>query len=87
MPRYRPSDQVIFRSVGDDLVLLDFSRGLYYALDPVGARIWELLHEERTVEEIVAAIVSEYEVDAATAEGDVRRLIEELAERELVSVV
>lgn len=83
MSRYRPSDQVIFRSVGDDLVLLDFSRGLYYALDPVGARIWELL-QGCTVEEIVAAIVGEYDVDAATAEADVRRLIAELAERELV---
>ena len=35
-----------------EAVILNLGSGMYYGLDPVGARIWELLQEPRTVAEI-----------------------------------
>jgi len=37
--------QVMARTVGDETVILDLASGTYYGLDPVGARIWQLMSE------------------------------------------
>jgi hypothetical protein len=33
------------RTVGDETVILDLANGTYYGLDPVGARMWQLMSE------------------------------------------
>ena len=40
-------------------------------LNPTGAFLWELLEKEAEKEELVAALLSEYEIDKETAETDV----------------
>ncbi|HEX8618057.1 MAG TPA: PqqD family protein [Thermoanaerobaculia bacterium] len=80
----RAAENVIFRKVGDELVLLDYGRGIYYGLDPIGARIWELLAAGATTTAAVETLVDEYEVTHEQLEADVERLISELMERGLV---
>ncbi|HEX9986413.1 MAG TPA: PqqD family protein [Thermoanaerobaculia bacterium] len=80
----QPAEGVIFKTVGEELVLLDYDRGLYYGLDPTGARIWHLAAEGKTLGTIVEALTQEYEVERATAEEDLERLVAELEERGLV---
>jgi hypothetical protein len=69
-----------------EAVILDLSGGVYYGLDPVGAHVWALLDRERSVAELRDAVVSAFEVDAATAEADLVELLEELAARGLVEL-
>lgn len=76
--------QVMARQVGEEIVILDLAGGSYFGLDPVGARIWELMGEGRTLAEICATMLEEYEVTAEQLQGDVIRLAGELAERGLV---
>ena len=63
--------QVMSRRVGDETVLLDLESGLYFGVDRVGQRVWELAGSGRTLGDIVDAIVSEFEVERARAEADV----------------
>jgi len=76
--------QVMARAVGDETVILDLASGTYFGLDPVGARIWELMVEGKALAEICAAMLEEYEVERAQLEVDVLRLAAELAERGLI---
>ena len=39
-------------SLGDEAAILHMKSGVYYGLDPVGARVWSMLLEPRTVEEL-----------------------------------
>jgi hypothetical protein len=78
-------DQVSCRVEGE-VVILNLADEVYYGLDPVGARVWGLMSEPRTVAELRDAIVAEYDVDAATAERDLLDLLEEMASRGLVEV-
>jgi Coenzyme PQQ synthesis protein D (PqqD) len=59
---------------------------MYYGLNEVGARIWELVQEPRKVEEIQAVILDEYEVDPASGKRDVLALLQQLADRGLAEV-
>lgn len=76
--------QVMARTVGDETVILDLASGTYFGLDPVGARIWQLIGEGKTLAEICATMLDEYEVERAQLEVDLLRLTGELLERGLV---
>jgi len=77
--------QVISRQMGDEMVLLDLESGLYFGVDAVGQRIWEAFAEGRNVEEAVAVVVAEYEVDQARAQADVIAFVRNLVDRGLLT--
>ena len=77
-------DQVLARQIGEETVMLDLAKGTYFGLDPVGARIWQLLAEGKTLAEVCDAMMVEYEVSREDIELDVARLAGELADRGLI---
>ncbi len=76
-------DQVSAEVEGE-AVILNLADGVYYGLDGVGARVWELLREPRSVAELRDALTAEYDVDADTAWRDLQVLLGELSARRLV---
>lgn len=72
-------------TVAGEVVILHLDDGVYYGLNGVGTRIWQLLEQPRTLDEIVDVIVSEFDVDRQRCDEDVRSLLAELAERGLVT--
>lgn len=80
------SDEVVAREVGGEMVLLDLASGQYFGLDPVGARIWELLSERpQSVAELADIIEAEFDAPRATIEGDILALAQQLREKELIA--
>ena len=77
--------QVLTRTVGDEVVILDLATGTYFGLDPVGARIWELIGEGKTLVEVCDQMLDEYEVSREELERDTLRLAEELVEQGLIA--
>jgi hypothetical protein len=80
------SGEQMSSAVEDEVVILQLHEGAYYGLDPVGARVWGLIQEPRTVGEICDTLVREYEVGRERCEADVLALLGELRERDLVEV-
>jgi hypothetical protein len=78
--------QVMSRQVGDETVILDLSRGMYFSLDPVGARIWQLLTEGQHQEFIVSTLLVEYDVTEQQLRQDVSNLVQELIARGLLQI-
>ena len=72
--------------IGDEVAILDFKAGMYYGLDSVGARVWNLIQEPRTVGEIRDILTSEYEVDPQRCERDLVALLNRLVDEGLVEV-
>jgi len=77
------SNQVSTR-VGDEVVILDLDNALYYSLDPVGARIFELVQQPTPLDAVLDAVVAEFEVDAQTAGTDLLALVDTLVAQKLV---
>ena len=78
--------QVMARTVGDETVILDLATGTYFGLDPVGARIWELLGEGKTLAEVCDQMLEEYEVAREELERDTLKLAQDLVAQGLVSL-
>ena len=78
--------QVMARQVGNESVILDLASGTYYGLDPVGARIWQLMTEGQTLAQVCETMLAEYEVSREDIERDVLALVQNLADKQLVGV-
>jgi len=49
--------------MAEEAVVLNVKNGVYYGLDPIGVVIWKLVQMGATVEQVVNAVTSEYDVD------------------------
>lgn len=72
--------------LGEEAAILGMKNSVYYGLDPVGARIWRLLQQPRSIGEICEAIVSEYDVTRERFESDLIRLLQQMLEEGLVEL-
>jgi hypothetical protein len=82
--RVRIPQAVIARQVGDETVMLDLANGAYFGLDPVGARIWQLLQEGKTLMEVCDVVVDEYDVSRDKIERDLLGLVDNLMRNGLI---
>lgn len=77
---------VIYRELSGEVVLLNLQSGVYYGLDSVGSRVWQLLMESRGIDDVCATLLNEYDVSADALRADVERLVGELTDKGLVIV-
>jgi Coenzyme PQQ synthesis protein D (PqqD) len=78
-------DQVSCDLAGE-AAILNVKSGVYYGLDPVGARIWNLMQEPRAVVEIQNAITDEYDVEPERCARDLASLLQKLLAEGLIEV-
>jgi hypothetical protein len=69
-----------------EAAILNVQSGVYYGLDPVGARIWSLMQEPCEVAEIQNAITEEYDVQPERCSRDLVGLLEELLAEGLIEL-
>jgi len=78
---------VAFRTIADEGVVLDLSTGTYFGLNTSGTRMWQLLAEQQSLRNVVAALGREFDARPDTLERDLLAFVEHLASRDLVRIV
>ena len=79
-------DSVMARQVGDETVILDLASGNYFGLDAVGAFIWQLMSDGKTLAEICDSVQAKYEVARTDIECDLLALAADLQSRGLIAL-
>jgi hypothetical protein len=82
--RYAPD--VVFRVISGEALVVELKSGLYFGLDPVGTRAWELVGERGTFGGILEAMLSEFDVDEERLRGALEKLVAELVESRLIRI-
>lgn len=85
--KVKRSEEPLQAGLDDEVVMMSVEKGSYYGLDPVGARIWEMLESSRTVREIVDNLLETYEVEQDVCERETISFLETLIEEDLAEVV
>ena len=80
----KPSEDVVWRNLQGESVLLDLRSGVYFGLDAVGTRIWTLLQDHSDLQAVLQEMLSEYEVSEETCARDLMDLVSAMAEKGLV---
>ncbi len=85
--RVMATNQQVAADMMGEAVILNTDSGIYFGLNGVGTRIWELVQQPITVQAVQQTILDEYEVDAERCEQDIHRLLGKLLDAGLVEVV
>jgi hypothetical protein len=72
--------------LGGEAAILNLKSGVYYGLDPVGARIWNLIQEPKSLNEIREILLKEYDVEPDRCDRDLLALLQKLASEGLIEV-
>ena len=71
-------EHVLARKLDDEMVLLNLDSGEYFGLNDTGTRVWELLADGKSRDQVVERLIEEFEVAAEVASSHVAKLCEEL---------
>jgi hypothetical protein len=85
--RVRINEDVLFQELQGEAVLLNLKTGVYFGLDTVGTRIWQLLGEHGVLSEVVQEMLREYDVKEQSCSEDVVALVLRMEEHGIVAVV
>jgi hypothetical protein len=80
------SPSALSASVEKDVVLMDIDSGDYFELAGSGARIWSLLDQPRSIDEICDCLTREFAVDAVRCRTETIEFVRDLQQRGLVVV-
>jgi hypothetical protein len=83
--RFKRHPDVAFRTIAGQAVIVVPATQAMHTLNEVGTFVWERC-EGKTAEELVSAIVAEFEVDQATARRDLEAFAEELSGKRMLQV-
>lgn len=70
----------------NEAVILHLKDGVYFGLNQVGTRTWDLLQTQRTVGMVRDIILEEYEVGPEECEKDLFKLLNELLSKGLIEI-
>jgi Coenzyme PQQ synthesis protein D (PqqD) len=81
---FQTADNVLFRQVEDEAILLYVPSGTYFGLNSTGILLWQAIQNKQSLLSIVDTILAEYEVERLQVIDDLQALLQNLLDNELV---
>jgi hypothetical protein len=85
--RIKQAEDVIWRRIGDDIVIIKDDGLSTHILNKTAALIWELCDGKRGVDEIVASLFERYDVSLEEARADTRETVESLTKAGIIKYI
>jgi hypothetical protein len=76
----------MLRIIGDEAVILNLKSELYLGLNPVGTRIWTVLHGAPSIQAAYESLLTEYDVEPERFHQDMDELLDQLLEQGLIEI-
>ena len=81
---FRPSQQVLSRQVGEEVVLVHLQTNRIHGLNRTAARFWELFVQGQVRDEIMRQLLREFDVGREQLETEIEQLLLTLREKQLI---
>ena len=81
-----PTQGQISSELSGEAVILNLDSGIYYGLNEVGARVWELIQQPQSFRELLDALLEEYDVSIEGCKQDLTKILLDLKNAGLVEV-
>jgi hypothetical protein len=78
--------QVLSRVLDGEAVLLHLGSGMYFGMNEVATRAWELITKGATFGSVLDSLLAEFEVPEDVLRGDLEKFVGALVEKQLVTV-
>ncbi len=84
--RLTVASDLVTQQLDDELVMLDFESGMYFGLNEVSTRAWQLIRNKGRLLEVLEVLDDEYDVERETLSTDLLGFAEALRAKGLVQV-
>ncbi len=84
MEKYARNKQIIDGELDNNQVMMHLEKGKYYGLNPVGKRIWDLIEQPKSFEEITTTLLKEFDVSKEQCEQEVQAFMEKALQNEII---
>lgn len=87
-----PSEDVVAREIEGDIVIVPLAAGIcdaedeLYTLNSTAKAVWDMLDGQRTLGQVVAALIEEFDAEQAEIEADVLGFASEMTRRGILAV-
>jgi Coenzyme PQQ synthesis protein D (PqqD) len=72
--------------LGEESAILNLKNSVYYGVNPVGSRVWELLKQPKSISELRDVLLDEYDVDQERCVQDLLALLQKMWDEGLIEV-
>jgi len=83
---YRRAEELPFRALGAETVVVNTRSREVHVLNGTGAHIWNLLGSARSLPQLMDELAGEFDLDAETARSEVASFVADLVDKGLVTV-
>ena len=84
--RVKLSENILFREMQGEAVLLNIETGIYFGLDSTGTATWNVMQKQKNVGKIIDSLLQEYEIDPETCREDLLKFLNNLQKNGLLEV-
>jgi hypothetical protein len=84
MEKYSRNEQIIDGELDDNQIMMHLDKGKYFGLDPVAKRIWEIIEQPKSFEEITTVLLDEFEVSPEQCTTDVQDFLEKAIQFDII---
>jgi hypothetical protein len=78
-------EDVVFREIDGEAVILNLDTGIYFGLDAVGTRIWRLIEQPRPLRAVLGVLIDEYDAAPDRLQRDLLAFVERLTAKGLLA--
>lgn len=83
--RFRVNHESVAAKVIDgEAIIINLETGVYYSLDGTGGEVWSLLEEHHAIDAVIASLATRYGIPEERCGEDVRSLVGQLVEEDLI---
>lgn len=84
MEKYIRNDQIIDGELDDNQIMMHIGKGKYFGLNPVGKRIWELIRQPKTLDELTAILLSEYNISKKQCQQETLKFLRNAVKYDII---
>ncbi len=84
MEKYSRNEQIIDGELDDNQVMMHLEKGKYFGLNAVGKRIWQLIEQPKSLQEITEILQSEFAVTKETCSHEAQVFLDKAVQFDII---
>lgn len=82
----RNEQKYLMSVIGDEVVMMDISKGVYIGMNSVGSSIWNMLSEALPVKDIITSLTAKYDISEVQCEKETLAYLEQMLEQDMLMI-
>ena len=78
--------EIIHSLMDKEVVMMSGDQGLFFGIDTIGARIWNMLETPAKVEDLIEKLVADYDVEHSVCQNDTLQFLNEMLVKKVILV-